>query len=112
MRVILDTLNPHQIASLSEAFPPAEARRITRTLTWQYPLKYGRWLHMPENERSGLHQHRLDRRMPMADTRTCEIAAREQQRTVEIAPINGRFSVADTCQKFARVYPPPLPLLP
>ena len=34
MRVVLDNLNTHKIASLYEAFEPAEARRIAKKLEW------------------------------------------------------------------------------
>ena len=37
IRVVLDNLNTHKIASLYEAFEPAEARRIARRLEWHYP---------------------------------------------------------------------------
>src|SRR5207247_3988046 len=36
IRVVLDNLNTHKIASLYEAFEPAEARRIARKLDLPY----------------------------------------------------------------------------
>src|SRR5262249_33161570 len=50
IRVVLDNLNTHKIASLYEAFEPAEARRIARKLAWHYTPKHGSWLHMAEIE--------------------------------------------------------------
>ena len=48
VRVVLDTLNTHRIASLYETFPPAEARRIARRLEFHYTPKNGSWLNMAE----------------------------------------------------------------
>ena len=70
IRVILDNLNTHKIASLYEAFAPAEARRIARKLELHYTPKHGSWLNMAEIELSVLQQQCLDRRMPDADTLT------------------------------------------
>jgi hypothetical protein len=44
IRVVLDNLNTHKIASLYEAVEPAEARRIARKLEWHYTPKHGSWL--------------------------------------------------------------------
>jgi hypothetical protein len=41
IRVVLDNLNTHKIASLYEAFAPAEARRIARKLEFHYTPKHG-----------------------------------------------------------------------
>ena len=41
IRVVLDNLNTHKIASLYEAFEPAEARRIARKLELHYTPKHG-----------------------------------------------------------------------
>jgi hypothetical protein len=50
IRVVLDNLNTHKIASLYEAFAPAEARRIARKLALHYTPKHGSWLNMAEIE--------------------------------------------------------------
>ena len=52
IRVVLDNLNTHKIASLYEAFEPAEARRIARKLEFHYTPKHGSWLNMAEIELS------------------------------------------------------------
>jgi hypothetical protein len=105
IRIILDNLNTHKIASLYEAFTPAEARRIARKLEWHYTPKHGSWLNMAEIELSVLQQQCLDRRLSDADTLTREIAAWEHQRNVEKATIDWRFSVTDARQKLERLYP-------
>jgi DDE superfamily endonuclease len=105
IRIILDNLNTHKLASLYEAFTPAEARRIARKLEWHYTPKHGSWLNMAEIELSVLQQQCLGRRLPHADTLTREIAAWEHQRNVEKATIDWRFSVTDARQKLEGLYP-------
>ena len=46
VRVVLDNLNTHRTASLYEAFPTVEARRIARRLEFQYTPKHGSWLNI------------------------------------------------------------------
>jgi hypothetical protein len=50
IRVVLDNLNTHRVASLYEAFPPAEARRIAKRLEFHHTPKHGSWLNMAELE--------------------------------------------------------------
>ena len=77
IRVVLDNLNTHKLASLYEAFEPAEARRITKKLELHYTPKHGSWLNMAEIELSVLQQQGLDRRIPDEATLTRAIAAWE-----------------------------------
>lgn len=105
MRVVLDTLNTQKPASLSEAFPPAEARRIARKLAFHYTPKHGSWLHMAAIEWGVLPQQCLDRRLPDEATLKHEIAAWEKQRNAERATIDWRFSVTDAREKLKRLYP-------
>ena len=44
IRLVLDNLNTHRVASLYETFPPAEARRITEGLEFHHTPKHGSWL--------------------------------------------------------------------
>jgi hypothetical protein len=105
IRVVLDNLNTHKIASLYEAFAPAEARRSARKLTLHDTPKHGSWLNMAEIELRVLQQQYLDRRIPDDDTLRRAIAAREQQRNAEQATIDWRFSVTDARKKLKRLYP-------
>ena len=105
IRVVLDNLNTHKLASLYEAFEPAEARRIARKLELHYTPKHGSWLNMAEIELSVLQQQCLDRRIPDDATLGREIAAWEHQRNTEQATIDLRFSVSDARKKLERLYP-------
>ena len=47
-----DNLYTHKPASLYEAFPAAEARRLVERFEWHYTPKHGSWLNMAEAEGS------------------------------------------------------------
>ena len=50
--LVQDNLNTHKPASLYEAFPAAEARRLVERFEWHYTPKHGSWLDMAESELS------------------------------------------------------------
>ncbi len=52
--LVQDNLNTHKPASLYEAFPAAEARRLVERFEWHYTPKHGSWLDMAECEISVL----------------------------------------------------------
>ena len=58
-----DNLNTHKPASLYEAFPAAEARRLVERFEWHYTPKHGSWLNLAESELSVLAGQCLDRRI-------------------------------------------------
>jgi hypothetical protein len=75
-----DNLNTHKLASLDEAFPPEEARRLIDTLEVHYTPKHGRWLNMAEIELGVLRGQCLDRRIPDFPTLTSEVMAWQSAR--------------------------------
>ena len=64
VRVVLDNLNTHRMASLYEAFPAAEARRIVKRLEFHHTPKHASWLNMAEIEFSVLTRACLQGRNP------------------------------------------------
>jgi hypothetical protein len=104
--VVMDNLNTHKLASLYEAFPPAEARRIAEKLEIHYTPKHGSWLNMAEIELSVLSRQCLNRRLPDQPTLQHEIAAWESQRNDAASTVNWRFTTADARIKLKRLYPP------
>ena len=50
--LVQDNLNIHKPASLYEAFPAPEARRLVERFEWHYTPKHGSWLDMAESELS------------------------------------------------------------
>lgn len=103
--LVMDNLNTHTPASLYEAFPPAEARRIAERLEIHYTPKHGSWLNMAEIELSVLGRQCLDRRIADAAGLMREVAAWEDGRNDADAVINWRFTTADARIKLAHLYP-------
>lgn len=103
--VVMDNLNTHKLASLYEAFPPAEARRIAEKLEIHYTPKHGSWLNMAEIELSLLSRQCLNRRIPDQPTLRHEISAWEIQRNGAASTVNWRFTTADARIKLKRLYP-------
>ena len=73
--LVQDNLNTHKPASLYEAFPAAEARRLVERFEWHYTPKHGSWLDMAESELGVLSSQCLDRRIPDKQTLIEEVAA-------------------------------------
>ncbi len=105
IRVVLDNLNTHRTASLYQAFPAAEARRIARRLEFHYTPKHGSWLNMAEIEFSVLARRVLRRRIPDEAILREEIQAVERERNEARATINWRFSTENARIKLHHLYP-------
>jgi hypothetical protein len=105
IRIVLDNLNTHKIASLYEAFAPAEARRIAKKLEFHPTPKHGSWLNMAEIELSVMQRQCLDRRIADEETLRREIGAYEERRNAEKATIDWQFTVDDARAKLHRLYP-------
>ena len=106
-RIVLvqDNLNTHKPASLYEAFPAAEARRLVERFEWHYTPKHGSWLDMAETELSVLSTQCLDRRIPDKQTLIEEVAAWECSRNQKYAKADWQFTAADVRVKLKRLYP-------
>ena len=105
VRVALDNLNTHRTASLYEAFPAAEARRIAKRLEFDYTPKHGSWLNMAEIEFSVLSRCCLKQRIPDEETLEREVQALVRERNAAQAVINWRFNSQDARSKLHRLYP-------
>jgi len=103
--LVQDNLNTHKPASLYEAFPPAEARRLVERFEWHYTSKHGSWLDMAESELSVLSRQCLDRRIADKKTLTEEVAAWEVSRNKKHAKADWHFTAADARVKLKRLYP-------
>ena len=103
--LVMDNLNTHTPASLYEAFPPNEAKRIADRLEIHYTPKHGSWLDMAEIELSILSRQCLDRRIDNAEELTREVAAWEAERNASKAKVNWRFTTDNARIKLAKLYP-------
>jgi len=98
--LVQDNLTTHKPASLYEAFPPVEARRLVERFEWHYTPKHGSWLDMAESELSVLSRQCLDRRI--ADKQTLIGGQSEQDKH---AKADWHFTAADARVKLKRLYP-------
>ena len=53
--LVQDNLSTHKPASLYEAFPAAEARRLVERFEWHFTPKHGSWLDMAESSSVSCH---------------------------------------------------------
>ena len=103
--LVLDSLNTHAPASLYEAFPPAEAKRLWDKLELHYTPKHGSWLNVAEIELSALGRQCLDRRIPDQATLTAEVAAWEAERNAAQVTVAWQSTAADARIKLKHLYP-------
>ena len=102
--LVQDNLNTHKPASLYEAFPPAEARRLVERFEWHYTPKHGSWLDMAESELGVLSSQCLDRRIPDQQVLKEEVEAWEADRNRKHAKADWQFTTADARVKLKRLY--------
>ncbi|MCI0735972.1 MAG: IS630 family transposase [Beijerinckiaceae bacterium] len=103
--LVQDNLNTHKPASLYEAFPPAEARRLVERFEWHYTPKHGSWLDMAESELAVLARQCLDRRIPDQQILFSEIAAWQKHRNKNHATADWQFTTQDARVKLKHLYP-------
>ncbi len=105
IRLVQDNLNTHDGASLYEAFPAPEARRILDKIEWHYTPKHGSWVNMAETELGIMNGQCLDRRLDSQALTTQEVAAWESKRNDRKARIHWTFTLAAARQKLRKLYP-------
>ena len=103
--LVQDNLNTHTPASLYEAFPPTEAKRLADKLELHYTPKHGSWLNMAEIELGVLAGQCLDRRLPDRQTLEQEVAAWVAARNAAIKTIDWRFTTDDARIRLDHLYP-------
>lgn len=103
--LVQDNLNTHKPASLYEAFPPAQARRLVERFEWHYTPKHGSWLNMAETELSVLSRQCLDRRVPNKSTLDSEAMTWQKYRNIHNAKADWHFTTQDARVKLKRLYP-------
>jgi DDE superfamily endonuclease len=103
--LVQDNLNTHAAASLYQAFPAAEARRLVERFEWHYTPKHGSWLNLAESELGVLASQCLDRRIPDKPTIADEVAAWLDERNNNHAVAEWRFTTDDARIKLKSLYP-------
>jgi hypothetical protein len=103
--LVMDQLNTHSLASLYDAFPPEEAKRLADRLEIHYTPKHGSWLNMAEIELSALARQCLSRRIAQRDTLQRQIEQWQCQRNSAGTAVDWRFTTQDARIKLRRLYP-------
>jgi len=105
LRLVCDHLNTQGIGSLSEAFPPAQARELASRLELHHTPTHGSWLHMAEIELSALPLQCLARRIPDLETLIQETRQWEQKRNASQKGVDWQCSTQEASIKLKRLYP-------
>ena len=100
-----DNLSIHSKASLYEAFPAVEARRLVERFEWHYTPKHGSWLNLAESELGVLTSQCLDRRIPNKQILIDEIAAWEHDRNANHTKADWQFTTKTARIKLKHLYP-------
>jgi hypothetical protein len=103
--LLQDNLNTHKPASLYEAFPAPEARRLVERFEWHYTPKHGSWLDLAESELGVLASQCLDRRIADKQILAREVAAWQDHRNKRHAKADWQFTTANARVKLKRLYP-------
>ena len=103
--LVMDNLNTHRPASLYEAFPPAEARRLIDKLEIHYTPKHGSWLNIAEIELSVLSRQCLARRIASPMFLKKEVSAWQRQRNRTCVTVDWQFTTKNARTKLKRLYP-------
>jgi transposase len=103
--LVMDQLNTHSPASLYEAFPPEEAKRLADRLEIHHTPKHGSWLNQAEIELSVLARQCLSRPIAHQDTLKRQIAGWEERRNAARPQIKWQFTTQDARIKLRSLYP-------
>jgi len=105
IRIVLDNLNTHNIASLYKAFPASYARALARRIEFHYTPKHGSWLNIAEISISILVKQCIGRRINCIQLLNAEIASWEDNYNALVKPIKWHFKTSDARIKLSRLYP-------
>jgi hypothetical protein len=103
--LVMDNLNTHGVASLYEAFEPAEAFALAQRLEIHHTPKHGSWLNIAEIELSALTRQCLDRRISDLDVLNTELAAWQHATNADQRQVDWQFTTDDARIKLRHLYP-------
>lgn len=105
IRLVMDNLNTHVLASLYKCFPAPEARSYAKRLELHYTPKHGSWLNIAEIELNAMTRQCLARRLMDLETVRQEVSAWEAMRNKDACKVIWHFTADDARNKLASLYP-------
>jgi hypothetical protein len=105
VRLVVDNLNTHVIASLYKAFPAKDARTLAKRLEMHYTPKHGSWLNIAEIMISVLARQCICRRIPSLDMLNSELSAWHNERNTNPSQVKWQFTSEHARIKLHRLYP-------
>lgn len=105
VRLVMDNLNVHSVASLYEAFEPETARRLTKRLEIHHTPKHGSWLNVAEIELKALSVQCISRRIANLATLRREVRAWEEERNRQTVAVDWQFTTPDARIRLKHLYP-------
>jgi hypothetical protein len=103
--LVCDNLNTHKLASLYEAFDPAEALRIANRLDMIHTPKHGSWLNIAECELSVLTRQCLNDRIANVARIRRRVWPWSHERNTRQIGVDWQFSTDNARTKLKRLYP-------
>lgn len=103
--LVMDNLNTHSAASLYQAFPPTEARRLAEKLEIHHTPKHASWLNMAEIEIGVLSRQCLAGYSVSADDMRRKVMAWQLRRNSACLSVDWQFTTADARIKLKKLYP-------
>jgi len=106
VRLVMDNLNTHNIASLYETFEPEEAMRLAKRLEIHHTPKHGSWLNIAENELSSMTRQCVSgRRFESIRKLQSEITHWSDHSNHKQRGVDWQFKVKDARRKLKTLYP-------
>ncbi len=105
IRLVVDNLNTHTMASLYAAFPPEVARSLAKRLEIHYTPKHGSWLNIAEIELSVMTNQCLDRRISSIASLRFELVEWKTARNRNQKGVDWQFTTEDARIRLKRLYP-------
>lgn len=104
IRLVQDNLNTHNLSSLYETFPAAEAFELGQRFEFYYTPKSASWLNMIELEFSALARQCLKRRIATKAELEQQVQAIVKERMKKALKIEWQFSIEAARTKLNRHY--------
>lgn len=105
VKLVMDNLNTHTLASLYRTFPAAHARELAKRLEIHYTPKHGSWLNIAEIQIGVFSRQCLARRLPSVEAVNTATDAWNHDHNANPSAVCWQFSSADARIRLKHLYP-------